>query len=335
MKKKVVVIGGGNGSAILLNALKPMSGELEISAVISTSDTGGSSGVLRRLFDTLPPGDLLRAALALSPYDYKILRKIFYSNRFSGLIGFGNMAETVHGHNLGNLFLALVARQEGNFNAALRALEQAVEAVGHVYPASVVAGDLCAKLSDGTILTSEHDIDEPMHERNLTIQDIWLAEPAPAVNPEARRALLDADEIFFSPGDLYTSVVAALLPAGVGAAIAASSARLIYVVGCKYHRHGEAAPATLSGYVKVLEKHLPRPVDVIVYNAHNPSAAQNAYYAEKDWGMLELDIAALNDRNVIGADFEKPEGGLSPDKLAPLLSRIWKSERKNAPIATR
>jgi uncharacterized cofD-like protein len=98
-KKRVVAVGGGNGSAIALEALKQHRDIFDISAVISMSDSGGSSGRLRREFGTLPPGDILRAILSLSLYDYSILRKIFYNNRFSGA---GKSVD----HNLGNLFFS-------------------------------------------------------------------------------------------------------------------------------------------------------------------------------------------------------------------------------------
>ena len=101
--KKIVVLGGGNGSAISINALKNLGDNVQISAVVSTSDSGGSSGVLRKEFKTLPPGDVMRAVLAMSPYNYDILKKMFYRNRFSGCGKLDN-------HNLGNLFLVLAEK---------------------------------------------------------------------------------------------------------------------------------------------------------------------------------------------------------------------------------
>jgi uncharacterized cofD-like protein len=99
-KKKVVVIGGGNGSAVCLEGLKTYTDRFDISAIISMSDSGGSSGILRREFATLPPGDIMRAILSLSKYDYQSLRKIFYQPRFK-------QVGKLNSHNLGNLFLTL------------------------------------------------------------------------------------------------------------------------------------------------------------------------------------------------------------------------------------
>src|SRR3989339_860667 len=116
-KKKVVVIGGGNGSAISIVALKQNLDLFDISAVISMSDSGDSSGRLREEFNTLPPGDIMRAVLALSKYDYPLLKQIFFRNRFSG-------AGKLDGHNLGNLALILGEKYDGDFMSAIRALEQ-------------------------------------------------------------------------------------------------------------------------------------------------------------------------------------------------------------------
>src|SRR3989338_10719600 len=102
-KKKIVVIGGGNGSSLCLEALKKHANIFDISAVISMSDSGGSSGKLRKEFNTLPPGDIMRAILSLSKYDYKILRRIFYKPRFKN-------TGKLDSHNLGNLFLTLMSQ---------------------------------------------------------------------------------------------------------------------------------------------------------------------------------------------------------------------------------
>src|SRR3989338_10367595 len=177
-KKRVVAIGGGNGSAIALEALKQHRDIFDISAVISMSDSGGSSGRLRQEFNTLPPGDILRAILSLSLSDYPVLRKIFYSNRFSGA---GKLAE----HNLGNLFLTLAGKYAGDFMSAVRALEQSVEAVGHVYPATLDQTDLCVELENGQIIKTEAAIDMPNYDRSLKIKKAWL-EPAWQIYSEAR-----------------------------------------------------------------------------------------------------------------------------------------------------
>src|SRR3989338_2345279 len=149
-KKNGVVIGGGNGSACSINALKDHRDLFDVSAVISMSDSGGSSGRLRREFNTLPMGDILRATLAMSPYDYRTLKKVFNKSRFTD-------AGKLDGHNLGNMFLALGAQYSGDILHAVRALHQAVEAVGVAHPATLTPSDLCVELSNGDVVVGEHE----------------------------------------------------------------------------------------------------------------------------------------------------------------------------------
>src|SRR3990167_11517090 len=151
MKKKIVVIGGGNGSAVCLEGLKNYTNIFDISAVISISDSGGSSGKLRKEFNTLPPGDIMRAVLSLSKYDYQTLRRIFYQPRFQGL-------DKLDGHNLGNLFLTLAGQYSGSFLRALEALSQSVEAQGRVYPVTLESSHLAAELQNGDIIRTEEFI---------------------------------------------------------------------------------------------------------------------------------------------------------------------------------
>lgn len=314
MKKKIVIIGGGNGSALTINAVKPHAEILDISAVISVSDSGGSSGQLRQEFNTLPPGDLLRAALAMSTYDYKMLKQIFYKNRFQG-------AGKLDKHDLGNLFLVLSEQYAGNLLYALRALEQSVEAVGTVYPVALEPADLCAELNNGEIVKTEAALDEPAYDRAWKIKRVWL-EPVVSIYDEARRVIEAADFILLSPGSLYTSVIATLLPDGVHEAIAASRAQLIYISGDAYEINGETGPERLSDFVRELEAYLPRQLDQIVYNSHVLDAAQKKKYAEKQWAQFAGDIDNLADRAVIATDYETAEGSLSPVKLGEILHSV-------------
>ncbi len=314
MKKNVVVIGGGNGSAIILSALKADVKKLNLAAVISMSDSGGSSGRLRREFKTLPPGDIMRAILALSKYDYAALRKIFYAPRFKGL-------GKLDGHNLGNLFLVLVAHYSGDFLAGLMALSQSVEAVGRVLPVTLKSADLVARLTNGEIIRTEAFIDKPQYNRGLKIEKVWL-EPEYRVYPEAKKALLGADYIIFSPGSLYTSLVATILPQGIREAIAKSKAKLIYIAGDAYRQDGETGPEKLSDFVRTLESYLPRGLDTVVYNNSKLTARQRRTYHEEKWGVFEKDVKNLPGYKLVGGNFEKPEGGLSSEKIAKSLRKL-------------
>lgn len=321
-KLKVVSVGGGNGTAIVLDALKRLSKSLEISAVVSVSDSGGSSGALRRVFKILPPGDIMRAVIALSPYDYKILKKIFYKNRITSLSTLNSKLKTEKAPNLGNLFMLFVAQFEGDFMRAVRALEEAVEAVGHSYPVTLEQIDLCAALGNGAIIKSEAAIDRPTYDRQHKIARAWL-EPEAKIYLEAEKVLATADAIILAPGSLYCSVVATLLPAGAKEAIGRSSARIVYVAGDAYEKIGETGPEKLSEFVSQLERYLPRPLDVVVYNNATLSVRQKQLYRERHWGVFEKDVKNIPpSHRLVGADFEAAGGGLSSEKLSGILKKI-------------
>ncbi len=314
MQKNVVVIGGGNGSAITTNALKQFVPDIELSSVISVSDSGGSSGRLRDEFDTLPPGDILRAVLAMSKYDYKILRQIFNKNRISSD---GNLDK----HSLGNMLLVLLEKYSGDYMQAIRALEDAVEALGHVYPATLDKIDLVAELDNGDIVKTEAIIDRPDYDKKLRIKKAWL-EPEGKIFEGAQKAIEEADGIIIGPGSLYCSIVATLLPKGIYQAIEKSKAKIVYVCGNAYEEKGETGPQKLSEFVSELENYLPRKVDVVVYNNAKLDNEQKKHYHEKLWTLIEFDEDNLTDRNLVVGDFEKETGGLDPVKLGDIFKKI-------------
>ncbi|TAN33629.1 YvcK family protein [Patescibacteria group bacterium] len=313
MEKKIVVIGGGNGSAICLDALKRNADLFDITGVISTADSGGSSGRLRDEFGILPPGDILRAILSLSKYDYQILRQIFYSARFSG-------AGKLDGHNLGNIFLSLGTKYGGDFLRSLSALAQAVEARGNVYPVTLKPTRLCAELTNGKVIKGEAVIDTPDYNRKFKIKKVWL-EPSGKAYEKAVRAIRAADYIILSPGSLYTSLVATLLPNGTKEAVKASKAKLIYVESA-YRAEGETGPECLSSLVSELEKYLPRRVDMIIRDAHKLNSAQKKYFQEKKWASLEFDKENLRGRSIKSFSYRDLKGALSPGEISRIFKKI-------------
>lgn len=313
-KTKVVVIGGGNGSAVCLEALKKYADSLDIAAVISMSDSGGSSGILRKEFNTLPPGDIMRAVLSLSKYDYQSLKKIFYQPRFKHV-------GKLNSHNLGNLFLTLVSQFSGNFLYALDALSQSVEAQGKVYPVTLANTDLVAELENGKIIRTEKFIDNPVYNRGWKIKKVWL-EPTSKAYSKAVQVIKEADVILLSPGSLYTSLIATLLPVGVAKSIGASKAKLVFVVGNAYRLDGETGPEKVSEMIGQLEKYLPRPIDLVVYNKHALNAQQKVFYQQKKWGVFTFDKENLTHKKIKTFDLEAPEGGVSAAKLSKVISQI-------------
>ncbi|MBI5221324.1 MAG: YvcK family protein [Candidatus Magasanikbacteria bacterium] len=266
MKKKVVVIGGGNGSAVSLVALKQNVDKFDIAGIVAMSDSGGSSGRLRQEFGVLPPGDIMRAVLALSKYEYPLLKKIFYTNRFDS-------TDKLNKHNLGNIFLTLATKYSGGLIAAVRALERSVETQGKIYPVTLDSTDLVAELTNGKKVFSEAKIDEPKYDRRLKIKKVFL-EPKVKAYTEAVKIIKSADYILLSPGSLYTSVVATLLPVGMQAAIQNSKAKIVFAVGNAYRTDSETGPEDVAGAVQELQQYLPRKIDLVLHNNHKLTATE-------------------------------------------------------------
>ncbi|EKD42864.1 MAG: hypothetical protein ACD_72C00550G0003 [uncultured bacterium] len=315
-KKKVVVIGGGNGSAIALVALKQHINLFDISAVIAMSDSGGSSGRLRKELGVLPPGDIMRAILALSKYDYPLLKTIFNRNRFS-------VSGKLNKHNLGNLFLGLGTQYGKDFLKSVQALAESVEAVGKIFPVTLLQSDLVAQLSNNKIIKTEAVIDEPKYDRSLRIKKVWL-EPRVKAYKEAIKSILEADYIVLSPGSLYTSVIAALLPIGIFEAIKKSKAKMVYVAGNAYRTRGETGPTVMSETVSELESYLPRKIDWVLYDNHKLDKKEKNIYKDKKWGLIKFDFKNLSDVNIISFDFSRTDGGLCAIKLGKKFKQILK-----------
>ena len=310
------MIGGGNGSALVLVALKKYIRQYDLSAVISMTDSGGSSGRLRRELGTLPPGDIMRAVLALSPYDYLTLRAIFYSPRFSG-------CGRLNTHNFGNLFLTLCTRYGGDFLAALKALSQSVSAMGEVLPVTMDSAELVAELENGETVRTEEFIDNPSYNLGWKIKKVWLDPKVKAYAPVLQK-IKEADVIILSPGSLYTSIVASLLPIGVKNAINKSKAKIIYIAGNSYRSTGETGPEQLSQFVSQVENYLPRRIDKVLFNTHIPSGSEKKYYREKRWSLIKLDIHNLEAKMVMKMDLEKRGGGMCDIKLGKALRKAIK-----------
>jgi uncharacterized cofD-like protein len=177
--KRILVTGGGTGVFSVLSGLKGYDG-IELTAIVTMSDDGGSTGILREEFGILPPGDIRRALLALSYSDNRTLSALL-SYRFKEGTG-------LRGHNFGNLMLAALERITGSFTGAIREAGKILAVKGNILPVTLTKTRLMAELEDGTIVKGETNIDIPSHDGRLRIERVWL-EPQAKLNPEVRQAL--------------------------------------------------------------------------------------------------------------------------------------------------
>jgi uncharacterized cofD-like protein len=248
--KKVVTIGGGTGTFVVLSALRRL-GDLSLSAIVSSADDGGSTGRLRDAYGFLPLGDARQALVALAE-DGAVMRDLFAYRFAKG---------DVKGHNLGNLFLTALTDLLGSDTEALREASKILRVDGCVIPASENPATLQATLLDGTVLLGEHHLDEHAPER-APIREITLHHMVDA-SPAALEAIQDADVIILGPGDLYASTIAPLLPSGIKEALTASPARLVYIVNL-FTKSGQTGGMTAQEHIKELARYAGRVPDVVL-----------------------------------------------------------------------
>lgn len=275
-KKKVVVIGGGTGTYQVLVGLKEY--PIDISAVISMSDSGGSTGKLRKELSILPPGDVRRALIALSdlPLAQKTLEKLF-DFRFSRGRG-------LKGHSFGNLFLAALIQITGREDLAIKEAGRILSASGYVYPVTLDKTNLVAVLENGKRIYGESKIDL-RHEKNgdtVPIEKVYLS-PEGNVFTDSKKVIERADIIVLGPGDLYTSVIPNLLVRGVSDAIAKSRAKVILVVNLMT-KPGETDGFKVSDFIKTIKEYLKEAQDrlrfAIVNNKLPDSVGTLAWYGK-------------------------------------------------------
>ncbi|MFA5186238.1 MAG: gluconeogenesis factor YvcK family protein [Patescibacteria group bacterium] len=255
---RIVVMGGGTGTFTVLSGLKLH--DVDLSAVVSIADNGGSSGILRDELGALPHGDTRRCLVALSSAD-EIMRRAF-NHTFS-------KEGSLKGHKLGNLILSGLEELCGNPLEAVKYAHHILRVQGRVIPVSGQASNLYAELADGTLVEGEHAIDEPSDPR-AAIERCFL-DPSVMANPDAVDAIRQADAIVMGPGDLFTSLIPVLLVEGVVEALCESRAKRILVINL-VTKHGETDGYKASDFCRVAEQYIgPAKLDRIIVNTAEPS----------------------------------------------------------------
>ncbi len=284
---KIVAIGGGTGLSTLLRGLKRSTSNL--TAVVTVTDDGGSSGRLQKELGILPPGDIRNCLVALAD-DEALVTELFRYRFAEG--------EGLSGHSFGNLFLAAMTGITGNFDQAIKESSRVLKIKGRVLPATLETVRLRAELADGTLIRGETNISashEPIARLSL--------EPSGA-RPlrEVLDAIRDADAVVLGPGSLYTSVLPNVLVDGIARAIADSSALKMYVCNVMT-QPGETDEFTASAHVRaLLEQTGERVFDYVIVNEQPPRRLLEAY-AEEGQVPVHADRAELETLGVrvIGA----------------------------------
>ncbi len=314
-KKKIVVIGGGTGVYTVLSALKPYSADL--SAIVTMADDGGSTGILREEFGILPPGDIRRALIALSNSDNKMLSDLL-SYRFQEGVG-------LTGHNFGNLLITALHRLTNDFESAIDEAGKILSIQGRVIPVTLGHSKLMAELESGEIIKGENNIDIPKHDGRLKIKKVWL-KPAADINPNARKAIMDADLVIIGPGDLYTSLIPNLLVRGVREAIQKSKAKVAYFVNIMT-KFGETNNFSAMDFINELEAYIGRGnLDFVVINNKKPSPSRLSGYVKERAEFVDPKLPLSGKRSFmpITADLVRSKGLVrhDPMKVAKIIQML-------------
>ncbi|MBT3941785.1 MAG: YvcK family protein [Chloroflexi bacterium] len=285
MQPSVVVIGGGTGNFSVLSGLKDQ--EVDLTAVVAMSDSGGSSGRLRDELGQLPPGDIRQCLVALAgdAEQGAMLRRLF-THRFS-------MGEGLEGHSVGNLLLAALTEITGAHDRAIEAASRLLNIRGRVLPVTLTNSHLHAILSDDRELTEEALIDTRGTEEGVEIDHVFLSPPAYAF-PPALEAIDQADLVVLAPGDLYTSLIPNLLVEGVCEALRSTRARLVYVTNLMT-KPGETDGFTAERFVSEVNRYIGHDsrIDAVVVNSAMFSERVRQRYQQLGARPVGYDIAAM------------------------------------------
>lgn len=271
----IVVVGGGTGTHTVLKGLKQYAEQIDITAIVTMADSGGSTGRLRDEFGQLPVGDVRMALTALAA-DYddhdELVRELFLYRFAKG--------EGLNGHNFGNLLLTALTDILGSEAEAVRAASRILRVRGTVLPVTTDHVHLQAEYDDGEEVVGEHEIDAPpVHRHERRIQTLSIT-PHARISAEAAAALAAADLVVFGPGDLYSSVLANVVVEGFVEVLPAAPSKLLYVSNLM-SRPGQTVGMHAREHIAEMEHYLKRSLDVaLVHTAPFDAGLLASYYAE-------------------------------------------------------
>ena len=270
MEKKIVVLGGGTGISTILRGLKYYS--KNISAVVSMSDDGGGSGILREELNILPPGDVRRCLIALSNADETLKELLSY--RFN--------SGTLKNQNVGNILIAALTDIFGSFDKALIEMSSVFNVTGKIIPVTLDETHLVAEFASKDKVVGESYIPKMCYRLNTRIEKMSMIPHYPRANEDAIKAILDADIVIIGPGSLYTSIIPNFLVAGINEALRETKARVIYIANAMTQR-GETKNYSLRDHFDAILKHSEYEfIDEVIANNFRASNDVYEYYYNKE-----------------------------------------------------
>ena len=299
--KKVVVIGGGTGNFVVLRGLKKYN--LDLSAVVSMADDGGSTGILRDELGVLPPGDVRQCLVALS--DSSRLMRSLMNYRFEN----GGL----QGHSFGNLLLSALEKVTGSFEKAVEEAGKILSIKGKVIPVTTHQTRLKMILKNGKVLEGESQV-YVSQEIEQGYSSIYL-EPFAKADAHAIDEIMNADVVILGPGGLYTSLIPNLLVEGIPKALRDTQAKKVFVVNLM-NKKGQTTHFKVSDHLRELQRFIGKDVfDHIIINNGKPAEELIKLYAEEG-NLVENNLS--NDGRVRSADLldsdltERQKGDVFP-----------------------
>lgn len=305
---RVVVVGGGTGLSVLLRGIKKHTNN--ITAIVTVTDNGGSSGILRDEFDMPPPGDIRNCLVALA--DAEPLMGELFQYRFENGAG-------LKGHSFGNLFITALSKITGDFDRAIKESSKVLSIRGRVIPSTLEKISLVAEFADGHTVEGETNITAVKQ----PLVRMRIKPELCSATREAVEAIDTADLIILGPGSLYTSVLPNLLIKEIGEKIATADALKVYVSNIMT-QPGETDNLTSEGHLNVLIDHAGRNIiDVCVVNNGEIPKELIEKYKEQDSLVVPLDIQKIAKLgiDVLEGDVVRVDGTIrhDPEKLAKVI----------------
>ena len=284
MNKKVIVFGGGTGLSYLLRGLKQY--PIDITAVVSVCDDGGSTGKLRDEFDILAPGDIRKVIESLSDNENEISNLLNYRFESNG---------ELNNHSLGNLILLAEMKMHGSAQKAIETLSNILKLKGRVLPFTEDKVTLIGKMDDDTVIEGEHHITQSPKR----IKEVYYKEE-PTISKELLKEIKNADLILLSMGSLFTSVIPNLLSKEIKNAIDSSKAKIIYCCNL-FTQPGETDDYKVSDHISTLNKYLgtKKVTAVIAHSGEIPKDILVKYETEEQKDQVIFDEENLQDLVVI------------------------------------
>ena len=293
-KLKVVLIGGGTGTSSILEGMKKYTDDITV--VVNVTDTGRSSGLIRKDFNILAPGDARNCLIALSNSEQLLCDLFQYRFKNGGL----------EGHSFGNLFIAALADLTGSFENAIEEVSKILELKGRVLPSTFDNINICAELEDGTLLKEENTIiDRENNEvyNRSPIRKVFH-NPIAKANEKALKAIEEADLIVLSPGSLYTSIISNLLVEGIPEAIGRSRGKKVYVCNIM-SQVSQTYGYKASDHIDKIKEYLKCDLDFVILNNKSPNEDLIESYKMENAHLIKNDIDKIENSgiSVIAEDF--------------------------------